>query len=546
MKKYLILSIYICKCISSLYAQKYDNNWIIGEGYEYKLPFYFTMARQWKFSDVGLVLTQRDSLPIEARYLQTLSDKQGKIQFYTNGNSIFSAIDDITMENCKNLNQGSYWEVEPGPEWPSSQPLHSFNAVPDKYEENTYYLLHSFGQIKFELGYYLINHGYSKKLQITKVDMSKNGGKGRVIYNGKVIDNTYCNWNIQCCQHGNGKDWWIALKNLDANLYTMLLLRRDSIIAKVENPVPEYKYKGYDKYEEFAGEQCMPEFSPDGSMMIDKYGDRAVRLFDFDRCSGLLTLRDTMFVQPDTFHYTHNGSPIEIERAYTINNVVRPFCFSPDSKLLYRFSFSGIEQYELNAKPLSSSKVQISGPIPEYDPLKGTALPLNESRSGEWACNGPDGKIYGFYIFENHVINKPNVKGLGCDLCAQYKCLGQVMYGFAPWYPNYRMGALKGSACDTIVSSVSATDVKNYSIKAYPNPSRGDIQVEISMPEYGNDAKAVLVITDMQGREIYKESYEPYSYIKTIDKGTLATGTYLATLMVRGNAMKSVKLVVLE
>jgi PKD repeat protein len=62
----------------------------------------------------------------------------------------------------------------------------------------------------------------------------------------------------------------------------------------------------------------------------------------------------------------------------------------------------------------------------------------------------PDGKIYIFdFLKQIHVINKPNEKGSACDVRQGYIILPEYPAGI-PYYPNYRLGPLDGSACDTL------------------------------------------------------------------------------------------------
>ena len=544
MKKMINIVVYLLLMSNSLFCQKHDGVWIQGDPFEagWKTMWYF--ARNWVFSDTGMVIKNRPFIHL-GRSIQAISSKEGKLQFYTNGNSIFSAADDVTMENCPNLNVGSTLAVTDEAEpYPRPQQYMSYNVVPDPYEDNIYYMLHSFPLLVMISEDPWMYYFTSNKLQLTKIDMNQNNGKGKVVYDSKVISNVPTNAFIQYCQHANGKDWWVILKNVEGTKYTMLLLRKDSVIASVENPVPAFQPYTYNKlHDRNATTNSYPALSLDGSMMADKFGERVVRLFDFDRCSGLLALRDTLQVPIDSFHSPWWDSPL-----YGAGAFCRPLVFSPDSKYLYHCSFKGIDQYETASVPLSASKTFVYGPVPYVDTNDGTTEnPISMDRCSPVLTNSPNGKLYGSDSSsggQNFVMIKPNEKGTAAEFCYK-QCLGGVYYSIPTWYANFRMGALKGSPCDTIVSNTADIDADQYGISVYPNPARADININITMPNYGADMQAQIMVSDLQGKVIYIDAIAPYSYSYTIEKGVLPAGAYHVSLKVKGKVMVSKKVLLL-
>ena len=65
----------------------------------------------------------------------------------------------------------------------------------------------------------------------------------------------------------------------------------------------------------------------------------------------------------------------------------------------------------------------------------------------------PDGKIY-YSSTSNtdvlHVIHRPNLPGKACNLQQHGVSLPAYNLRSIPHFPNYRLGALEGSACDTL------------------------------------------------------------------------------------------------
>ncbi|MBL7831820.1 MAG: T9SS type A sorting domain-containing protein, partial [Saprospiraceae bacterium] len=68
-----------------------------------------------------------------------------------------------------------------------------------------------------------------------------------------------------------------------------------------------------------------------------------------------------------------------------------------------------------------------------------------------------------------------------------------------------------------------------------------DINIDITMPYYGADMQAEIMISDLQGKVIYGDAIAPYSYKYTIEKGVLPSGVYLVSLKVKGKVVVSSK-----
>jgi hypothetical protein len=151
-----------------------------------------------------------------------------------------------------------------------------------------------------------------------------------------------------------------------------------------------------------------------------------VALFDFDRCTGLLS------------------NPLLIERT-TLFNVTATF--SPDSKLLYTVDKAMLEllQYDLTATNISATKEVLA----VWD---GTKDSLNIETIFGLIQQGPDGKIYiwagGSYYM--HLIDFPNRLGLNCHIRQRAIQLPDISAFPSLYFPNYRLGPIDGSSCDSL------------------------------------------------------------------------------------------------
>jgi hypothetical protein len=167
-------------------------------------------------------------------------------------------------------------------------------------------------------------------------------------------------------------------------------------------------------------------------------------LYDFDRCTGLLSNLNTVYPQlmqaPLPWYWST--------------------CFSPDDNLLYISSIpiqstdtSRLYQFDLTATNIAASA----------DTLRQTHF--NESM-GIFKL-APDGKIYlatsyyQYYPYKDTMynntnmylstINSPNNLGSACDLQPYSFYLGgKRTYGGLPNNPDYTLPAISGSPCDTL------------------------------------------------------------------------------------------------
>ena len=130
-----------------------------------------------------------DSTPISITLSNVaMANANGQLQFYTNGNSV-ATWDHGIMQSGKGFNQGSEYSdfgiigadtVYNVPYFP-----YAFQVIPDSYDANTYYMVHSLVVFDPEGD---CTGVIVPKMQLSKLDMSANGGKGRVVYKNHYFD----------------------------------------------------------------------------------------------------------------------------------------------------------------------------------------------------------------------------------------------------------------------------------------------------------------------------------------------------------------------
>jgi hypothetical protein len=471
-----------------------------------------------------------------------MSDASGNLQFYTNGNVVVSW-DGHIMEGGKGFNEGSYyddfgnWPGEPDTVNNIMYVPYTYQLIPDGYEEGVYYMLHSF-VTSADLEPCSIQFA-SSKMQLSKIDMRLNGGRGKVIYKNRYFDEVLMGAAFAIVQHGNGHDWWLVRRSPDGLDFRSTLLQRDSVLLTVESTMPGLSSDWYDCGDLRTSAHNLLDVSPDGSMLLDNYGLGHAKLMGFDRCSGEVSLLDTFSLGSTYLEY--NGG-----EGYAS---VYGFAFSPSGRYLYGVGWAGFVQYDLWAADILGSRVELGGVPWDMDDFQ-NVLVTNPGGFGPF-CLGPDGKLYNLYETAHNVIEYPDEPGVASSICVAAdnppSCLGPDVpyYLFSTPHPHYRLGPLEGSACDTIPTSVHEPPAGGgYEVKASPTLASGPVEVTITLPGYGSASAAELLVVDMLGRVLHRHRFPPYAYLHRFDVSGWAAGLYNIVLLDKGRARAGARLVV--
>ena len=255
------------------------------------------------------------------------------------------------------------------------------------------------------------------------IDMAQNDGLGKVTQRKlQITSDTLSGGRIVATRHANGRDWWIVISELFTNTYKRYLLTPEGMKEMPDQMIGEPIVTGFG----------MAGFAPDGSKYVvvegkETTGPAHVYVYDFDRCTGLLS------------NYRHWEIPIGL--IYSEGCAI-----SPNSRYLYAFAYSELWQYDLWADDIEASGTLVA----EYDGFQD--LGFFSTRFYQ-AALAPDGKIYGTapsaarYM---HIIHRPDEPGLAC-MVEQHGLRLPTFNSFAaPNWPNYRLGPLDGSPCDTL------------------------------------------------------------------------------------------------
>ena len=444
------------------------------------------------FNGDSAVSLYRPDNSIVWRTSASICDSGGNLLFYTNGFQVFNRNFEL-MENGDSLNIGDYITFG-----------YDLLALPDaaliiSFPENSnkYYLFHfdnNYNEIDFQ-SWLFPNH-----LFYCVIDMSLDGGLGGIEQDTKdklVLTDTLCMFGMQAVKHGNGRDWWLLFHEYGTNSFYKFLIDKYGIHGPFKQGIGNI-------YKLVNAQVSSPmKFSTDGNLFVHQSRDsNIVELFDFNRCSGELS-------NYRTFQINEDWVP------------VRGMSISPSDRYLYASSnFKEILQFDLQAPDIFQSRTVIGTDDGIGDPFAANYY-LHQL--------GPDGKIYVTSydgVYSIHVINEPDSGGLASNFVQRGFELvdGSSWWGGTPNIPNYSLGPLQGSECDTLTAiSNQPQSVLTYGL--YPNPCFNSAQLSIS----GATDKAEIFLYNIFGQLLYKiTAFPSNNFIHTqLPVRDLVAGIYL-------------------
>lgn len=343
----------------------------------------------------------------------TIADSIGNYLFTFNGRYIADASGEV-MENGDALSDS-------GDEYGASIPQGGL-ILPLPDSKNKYILFHQeWKYIDPRIGI----AGY--KMYASVIDMTANEGLGAVVSRKNLLIQDTMGWGkLTATKHANGRDWWIIAPSYNSDIYYRLLVTSSG--AKV---LPAQSTGLF--HQNSLGQA---HFTPNGKKYVNYsglsvYEGEFLYLYEFDRCSGLLSDPQSYDFYPGRFEY---GS----------------VCFSPNSDLLYLFKHDEIYQYDLTKMDVFQNRSLVGIKDDYLDHIPGTNFYSTYSFfTGQL---GPDGKIYIFSYGPNRLISTidyPDRLGESCGVSPHSVHLNTFNQSF-PNFPHYRLGPVDGSPCDTL------------------------------------------------------------------------------------------------
>ncbi len=415
--KYLFLISIIVSTFTNLSAQKHDNVWVLGYHGQNPHPLQNNMLIDFNLNPVDIIPLNLDSGLYFNKTNASICSKEGELLFYTNGIYVANANHEI-IENGDSLNNYGITNLYRETALNIQQ---GCIIIPLPESDNLYYVFHE--PIDFEAN----GLGYNyPKLFYSIVNASTNNGEGAVVEKDKsMITDTLASGKITACKHANGRDWWIFVpkeSKTTNGIYKFFLTKDTLINLGLQNVQTQI-------YEEIPslGNSI---FTPDGKKYIQqdiRFNPwNVISIYNFDRCNGNLSLVEQFEINDTTFLYGGAAA-------------------SPDSRYLYCVTNKIIYQFDLWASNIESTKTKVA----EFDGFVGLFF---ESIFGTPQL-APDGTILiaaGVADTVMHLIRTPNQPGLGSHVAQHAIHLPKVNQKSIPNFPNYRLGPLDGSPCDTL------------------------------------------------------------------------------------------------
>lgn len=312
--------------------------------------------------------------------------------------------------------------------------------------------------------YYLFSVGVTSiyGLYYSIIDMSANSGLGEVIEKNIQVDSLAA-WDIlTSIKHANGRDWWLIMKINGSNY-------DDSLVEYLITPTGLFKnVQSIGAIVE--GNSGNIVFSKDGDKLLFTTYGGVIQFFDFDRCTGL-------FSNPRVIFNPTNGVWGITGSAFSSNGNVIYYATSDANSYLI--------QLDLTASNIWASRdtlVSLDHPFEAAGSLR-----LAPDNKIYWSCAWTNGIVFNYpyqdtmYHVENtylSVINDPDILGNGSNVSMYSFYLGgKRCYWGLPNNPDYDLGPLSGSICDSLTNGIDENE--NTFIHIYPNPVGNSASVSI-------------------------------------------------------------------
>jgi Secretion system C-terminal sorting domain len=231
------------------------------------------------------------------------------------------------------------------------------------------------------------------------------------------------------------------------------------------------------------GQYC---FSPDGAKLGSYVAEDDFEVFDFDRCTGQLSNYRQVAI---------NDSMIGAGAS-----------FSPNSRYLYGSSSEFLYQIDATSnQPDTTLKT-----VATWD---GSYFPNPPFATTFWFQQlGNDGKIYITTATSTtmlHSISEPDLADTLCNVQQHSIILPTYNLGTIPNFPNYNLGPLIGSPCDTLVGIHEIFD-KPINLTISPNPNHGQFEINYELPQ---NEQGILEVINILGEVVYKHDLVQWSSV---------------------------------
>ncbi len=381
--------------------------------------------------------------------------------------------------------------------------------------------------------YYIFYLGtnVTEGLYYSIVDMSVNVGQGAIIQKNIQLKNNRQGDCLQAIKHANGRDWWILSKPssnpiTSINRFTIFLVTSAGISAPINYD--------FSNASDIDFQKIVINNRATKLMVINFKGFMAK--YDFDRCTGIVSNQNIIFPQQP------NGVRNFWEGAY-----------SPNDSLFYAtatwYSFpisdtSRLLQFNLFAAdiPGSCDTLAFNKHPNIYGALRlGPDKKIYMANAYDWGFPTypyPD-SVYNQYNMNLGVINYPDSNGHSCSFQPfSFFLGGRRNYVGLPNNPNYQLGPVVGSVCDSLTSGITTSQFENSKLFTFYHH---DWQIVFINAQGLEGRKYILNVVNILGHLIYKEegNLDSHYYTHDLSMQGLADGVYIISLVTDKEALSA-------
>jgi hypothetical protein len=365
------------------------------------------------------------------------------------------------------------------------------------------------------------------------IDLNLNNGLGEVSRKNVKINSLWIA-SINGIKHANGRDWWILMRttqnNYDDKYYKYLVtpLGIDSV------PSQQIGTGSGTAFIEF-------KWNKNGDRLAMVNFDGLIELYDFDRCSGMLsnpvTIRQQVMVSPvpclwscefsssgDFLYVSASPSQPDSNRIIQIDLRNYPNTIVQDS--IYSVYYPNYTMGALKRGP--DDKIYVSCAYT----VAGNNYPYADT-------------MYNQYNMNLGVINSPDSLGLACDFQPwSFYLGGKRTYWGLPNNPDYDMGPVVGSICDSLSTGIaSINDSKGVIQKLFPNPNNGAFYLELKQT-FSEEVYAELY--SLQGQLCARQLLDNTHYTTAIRFDATPAGVYILKLRSPNSNLGTMKVMIVK
>lgn len=428
-KNLVIFLMVILSINTTVLSQREDHVWVLGDtaGPIASDSLYCMMAMDFNGDQVTIKPVEPCISSISGAN-SSIADKQGTLMAFTNGMYIRDdeqqyLVDTIGYDwslpkNCRDWEYNNYIYSATAPMPNPTGKVGSNNVIMLSIDSTLFAV--------YTTRNYCI--GKTDKLMYSMVRTS-----GEIVWRDKLLATSNdLRGMVYTIKHGNGRDWWLISLTNDSRKMMVYLVDPSGItfhhVQEIENNIT-FTAKA-------VGQMAI---SPDGSKIAwisgyyyDKTDGTQFFLADFDRCDGTVS----------GVQYAYGTSP----------GVGAGIAFSPDSRYLYMTLTYKMYRYDVSRTDALTAGTLVG----MYDGFNFLDM-YNDAREVNFykLKLGPDGRMYVFssgtlcrYMGVIHYPHEALPHHI--DLRQHSLYTPRAFFYTVPNMPEYRIGPLDGSPCDTL------------------------------------------------------------------------------------------------